>query len=158
EGWHPGTAGGYVCPRLRATVDGGRTWTLRALPFSTRWSCYDAAGGGSRVPTAFSGARYAWSGDAGGGVIWRTTDGGRTWRVTADPKSLGYTELDWSLAQGRSGPVVQTAAGPARTINDGLTWFPGREPSWAEQSLAAHLVSRLKYIGPRGRWVNHSYA
>jgi photosystem II stability/assembly factor-like uncharacterized protein len=148
--WYPGTSGGYVCPRARATEDGGRTWSLRALPYSTRGACMDAAGGGSRLPTAFVGARYAWAGDEGGGVVWRTTDGGITWRVTAEPRTLGQTELDWSLQRATTGPVVETAAGPIRTHDRGSSWFPARSVSRKEDALASGLVSYLKYVGPRG--------
>jgi photosystem II stability/assembly factor-like uncharacterized protein len=158
EKWHPGAGGGYVCPRLRATADGGASWTSRTLPVSTRGECRDAAGGGARVPTAFVGSRYAWVGDEGGGVIGRTRDGGRTWQLSANPRTLGYTELDASLRRGAYGPVVQTAGGPATTRNGGQSWISAQWPSHALTALAEHRGAYLRYVGQPGRYEPEKFA
>jgi photosystem II stability/assembly factor-like uncharacterized protein len=105
-----GHAEGYRYHRwLRASSDGGRTWADRP-----------------EVPTAFAGPRHAWAGDDGAGIVWRTADGGRTWRMSADPRSLAPSEP--TLGGDHGQVTVRTAAGPATTRDGGRTWQLARFP------------------------------
>lgn len=146
EQWHPGASGGCGFFRLRSTTDAGRTWSVRALPLSTSECTSGGTGGGPALPTAFSGTRYAWAGDEGAGVVWRTSDGGKTWRVSAHPQTLGYTILTgFDLALIDGGLVAGTAAGPAFSRDNGRTWRLVPEPSFKKVELASQ---RHRFRGP----------
>ncbi len=156
ERWRSGASGGCSFYRLRTTDDGGRTWSPRSLPLSTSVCASGGTGGGPAIPTAFHGTRHAWAGDEGAGVVWRTSDGGRTWRVSGEPRTLGYTILTgFSMALTDSGLVVGTAAGPAVTRDDGRTWRLIRSPSRRKMEIADR---RRRFRGPAyvrlasGRW------
>ena len=127
-------ADGYVSHRwLRASADGGRTWSDRALPYA-RWRYATASTDGAELPTAFWGRRHAWAGDEGAGIVWRTADGGRTWRLSADPGSLAPSE---PTLGGPDGAVtVRTAAGPATSRDGGRTWQLSRWPPAVAIALA----------------------
>ena len=130
ELYTPGAGGGIYCPRLRVTPDAGRTWSSRTIAYANRECDAGGSGGGPRLPSAFLGTRYAWAGDDGAGVVWRTEDGGRTWRVSAEPRSLGLMELTGpGLAGAAGGLTVLTAAGPVSSSDGGRTWKPSRWPS-----------------------------
>ena len=145
ERWRPGASGGCGYYSLRATDDGGRTWSPRSLPLSSSVCRSGGTGGGPAIPRAFYGTRHAWAGDEGAGVVWRTSDGGRTWRVSAEPRTLGHTILTtFSLALTKSGLMVGTAAGPAVT-KDGETWTLAPEPSFRATKI---LDRRHRFRGP----------
>jgi photosystem II stability/assembly factor-like uncharacterized protein len=134
--WRPGAGGGYYCPRLRATTDAGRTWGSRTLPYYD-WVCQGAAGAGPQAPSAFVGTQHAWAGDEGAGVVWRTSDGARSWRVSAESRSLGFMQLTRrELAATDDRVTVQTAAGPASSNDGGETWTLSGWPSEREIALA----------------------
>lgn len=138
-----GDGGGSWCSRLRSTSDGGRTWSRRSIPISD-FSCAGAIGTPPHVPTAFLGMRYAWAGGDAAGVVWRTSDGARTWRVSADPSTLGRLQLAPVSLSGYvdrihrtpGGVTVETAAGPAFTADGGKTWTPAAWPSLRQVALA----------------------
>ncbi len=145
ELYHPGAGGGYYCPRLRVTADAGRTWSSRTIAYYNRECDNAGSGGGPRLPSAFRGTRYAWVGDDGAGVVWRTDDGARTWRVSAEPRSLGLMELTGiGIVRATGALTVRTAAGPASSSDGGRTWKPSHWPSDRAIALAerrgAYLV------------------
>jgi photosystem II stability/assembly factor-like uncharacterized protein len=146
ELYTPGAGGGTSCPRLRLTADGGRTWMSRTIAFGNRDCDSAGSGGGPQVPTVFLGTRYAWAGDDGAGVVWRTDDGAHTWRVSAEPRSLGLMELVGRALAGAAGALtVQTAAGPVATSDGGRTWKPSHWPSDRAIALAQ---GRGAYLAP----------
>jgi len=146
ELYHPGAGGGYYCPRLRATADAGRTWSSRTIAYYNRECDSAGSGGGPQVPSAFLGTRYAWAGDDGAGVVWRSSDGARTWRVSAEPRSLGLMELTSRDLAGAAGALtVQTAAGPASSSDGGRTWKPS---AWPSDRAIALGERRGAYLAP----------
>jgi photosystem II stability/assembly factor-like uncharacterized protein len=146
ELYRPGAGGGIYCPRLRVTADGGRTWSSRTIAYYNRGCDSAGSGGGPQVPTAFLGTRYAWAGDDGAGAVWRTEDSARTWRVSAEPRSLGLMELTGqALAGAAGGLTVQTAAGPASSSDGGRTWKPS---GWPSDRAIALAQRRGAYLAP----------
>ena len=88
--------------------------------------------------------------------MWRTSDGGRTWRASAEPRTLGYTTLaPFSMALTDRGLAVRTAAGPAVSRDGGRTWTLARPPSRVE---IEGLERRHRFRSParirltNGRW------
>jgi photosystem II stability/assembly factor-like uncharacterized protein len=114
--------------RLRVTTDGRRTWRPRPLPY-TRYPYESASTYGPVAPTAFVGMRHAWGGDPGVGLVWRTSDGARTWRLSADPLTLSPEEPTLVRRPGTISLV--TAAGVVATRDGGRTWALSRLPSAA---------------------------
>jgi len=85
--WRPGIYHTY----LAATVDGGTTWTtVSELPRPTPWQ--EVTGGGT---LAFSDDLHGWVdlGVSGGGVLFATSDGGRTWRRPKGDPEVGVDIL-----------------------------------------------------------------
>jgi photosystem II stability/assembly factor-like uncharacterized protein len=117
--------------RLRATADAGRTWSARTLPY-TRFPYSTASSEGPEVPAASAGMRYAWAGDGGAGVVWRTADGARTWRLSSNPRSLDPAPGPTLAARGVV--ALRTPAGTVSTGDGGRTWALARPPS--EQATA----------------------
>jgi photosystem II stability/assembly factor-like uncharacterized protein len=154
ELYHPGAGGGIYCPRLRATADAGRTWSSRTIAYYNRECDSAGSGGGPQVPSAFLGTRYAWAGGDDAGVVWRTEDGARTWRMSAEPRSLGSMELTVRDLAGAAGALtVQTAAGPASSSDGGRTWKPS---GWPSDRAIALAERRGAYLAPgrtADRWI-----
>jgi photosystem II stability/assembly factor-like uncharacterized protein len=125
---------------LRATTDGGSTWNTRTLPYNQH-PITTASGFGPTVPTAFLKGRFAWAGDNGAGVVWRTFDGGRSWQVSAEPESVLPNNPRKS---GQNAVTVDTSAGPAVTRDGGKTWAPALPPSDAVVGLAEHRHAYLQ--------------
>ena len=129
----PRDYGRIIDIRLRATTDGGRTWSRRSLPYA-RYPILSSHTVGAKTPRAFVGTRHAWAGDEAAGVVWRTADAGRTWRLSAEPASLLPSEP--TLSGPRPTLSVWTAAGPATSSDGGRTWAPTRWPSKRAIALA----------------------
>lgn len=75
EGWAVSheVSQGFAFDDLHVTLDGGRHWQRRWYP--------------SPLPSAFASGGRAWAGNR------RTTDGGRTWKLTLGPKPSNYERL-----------------------------------------------------------------
>jgi photosystem II stability/assembly factor-like uncharacterized protein len=126
-------AGGYaVYTRLHTSTDGGRTWSRRSLPYALS-PFASGSFNGAVAAAAFFGTRRAWAGDSAAGIVWRTVDGGSTWRASAEPGSLGAPESPASVKPTLSSPgqtvTLLTAAGPVATRDGGRTWALARRPS-----------------------------
>ncbi|HET6530696.1 MAG TPA: oxidoreductase [Actinoplanes sp.] len=125
--------------RIAATVNGGRSW--RVLPDAGMPPALDDEFGratGTCLQT--SGNRYAWFGTATpAGVdnrVFRTTDGGRTWRVVTVPlsggefagvRSLSFRDRWHGIAVGGSSDTDTGQA--AVTVDGGRTWWPAGSPA-----------------------------
>jgi photosystem II stability/assembly factor-like uncharacterized protein len=143
---YAGPSGGCTFQRIRATLDAGRTWTTRSLPYSVRECSSGGTGGGTYFPTAFVGLRHAWAGDEGAGVVWRTSDGARSWRASANPATLGYTLVGGTgIALSPRGVVAESAVGPALSDDGGQTWVPAVWPSQRAIALAQRRNAFLRY-------------
>jgi photosystem II stability/assembly factor-like uncharacterized protein len=145
-----GTGSG-ASPRVRHSVDRGRTWTDAVVPL--------AAGSGAGVTAiAFRDARH---GIAVGGVISgtatgpraaRTTDGGRTWSVITDPSFSGAVYgVAYAMVRGKAVAVAVGPGGAAYSVNDGDTWtLLDSAPYW---SVGFGRRGRGWLVGPKGRVV-----
>lgn len=85
---------------LIATDDGGRTW--REMPRERMPAALEGEGAFAASGTciAVQGTRNVWFGTGGpqGARVFRSTDGGRTWRVSATPIMSGKTAGIFSIA------------------------------------------------------------
>jgi photosystem II stability/assembly factor-like uncharacterized protein len=111
---------------VHRTVDGGRTW--RAV--------HEAA-----LPTAFAGPEAAWAGDEAGGLLWRTTDAGRSWRLRVRPEFVWPRAL---LVATRSTLVIDSAAGTLRSNDGGRRWSSTPPPSGPAIARALHEATYLR--------------
>ena len=134
--------GRLVHIRLRGTGDGGRTWSPRSLPYTEFDPYRSASTNGPELPGAFVGARYAWAGDDGAGLVWRTDDGARTWRLSANPKTLEPSEP----TLGPRGTVnVSSSAGWVSSRDGGRTWRLSHRPSARAIAIGEHRGAYLAW-------------
>lgn len=104
---------------VHVTADGGRSWRERPFP---------------ELPTAFAGATRAWAGTRGGSGVWRTSDRGRTWRVSVRPRDVRVYAI---VAATRRRLLVETAIGTLRSDDAGRTWRSVAAPSRRGAAVAA---------------------
>jgi photosystem II stability/assembly factor-like uncharacterized protein len=120
--------------RIAATSDGGRSWTVRpgaGMPPALAGEFAFAASGTCLV--ARPGGRY-WFASGGGAQtrVFRSTDAGRTWQVSATPIasgeaagifSLAFTDARHGIAVGGDFTAPDAADRAAATTSDGgRTW------------------------------------
>ena len=171
--WSSGGARGIVAA---TSMDGGKTWTQRAMTFSRcgggdyerasdPWLSAAPNGTLHQIAIAFSG-RLLQAGSVSAVVASRSTDGGMTWgpthtlirdagnffndkcTITADPVTPHYVYGVWDR-------LVSEVAGPtvfARSTDDGETWSPARtvyDPGLTNQTISNQIV-----VLPNGVLVN----
>jgi photosystem II stability/assembly factor-like uncharacterized protein len=149
------------------TSDGGRNW--RETPAAGMPPALEGEGAfaASGTCVAVWGRRHAWfgTGGPGGARVFRSTDGGRSWRVAPAPLAKGKTAGLFSLAfwDARRGVAVggdytkenETGGNVALTHDGGRTWeaVAGRRPGGYRSGVAV-LRRRggvaLVAVGPNG--------
>ena len=148
--------GGSLGVATGVSFDGGTTWTTRAMPASRcgggnagnagdferatdPWVTFSPNGTAYQMSLGFSGAALQ-AGSSSAMLVYRSTDGGRTWgnaitliadgatafndknSMTADPLDSRYVYATWDrLTQDNRGPLYF-----ARSIDGGQTWEPAR--------------------------------
>jgi hypothetical protein len=145
--WSNGGARGNL---TGVSVDGGRTWSQRAAPFSRctggdharvsdPWVAISPDGVAYQCAIAFTGQTFA-AGTSAAVLVSRSADGGDTWgpavtlsrgdadffddkeSITADPSDSRHVYVVWDrLDPGGHGP-----AWLSRTADGGATWEPAR--------------------------------
>jgi photosystem II stability/assembly factor-like uncharacterized protein len=109
---------------------------------------------------AFAG-RHAWAGHDLSGVVWQTSDAGRSWRLATAPRYLDPGSDAWSrvMLSGHGRLVVASGAGPVQSRDGGRTWTPARWPSAPAAAIAegrnAYIVeginkTRARLVTPAG--------
>jgi hypothetical protein len=149
------------------SVDGGRTWSQRAAPFSRctggdqarvsdPWVAISPDGVAYQCAIAFTGQTLS-PGSSGAVLVSRSADGGDTWgpavtlsrggadffddkeSITADPVDSRYVYVVWDrLDPGGHGP-----AWLSRTADGGGTWEPARvihDPGATSQTINNQIV------------------
>jgi len=162
--WSNGGARGNM---TGVSVDGGRTWTERAAPFtrctggdllraSDPWVTISPNGIAHQIAIAFDGQAFE-AGTSNAVLVSRSTDGGDTWSptvtlvrdgasafndkesITADPTDARFVYAVWDRLSASSG-------GPAlisRTTDGGATWEPPRsiyDPGTTSQTINNQIV------------------
>ena len=162
--WSNGGARGNM---TGVSVDGGRTWTQRAAPFSRctggdyarasdPWVTISPSGVAYQIAIAFDGQVFA-AGSSSAVLVSRSTDGGDTWSpavtlihdgvsffndkesITADPTDAGHVYAVWDrLDASGEGPTWFS-----RTTDGGVTWEPARsihDPGPTNQTINNQIV------------------
>ncbi len=120
---------GFVRQAVHTTVDGGRTWSLRPFPM---------------LPVAFAGSR-AWAANPLSAGLWRTSDWGRSWQVSARPEQLQARKL---VAATRTELVVETLAGTLVSRDRGATWKTSPRLTPLAVARLEHLPAYLRPSRP----------
>jgi photosystem II stability/assembly factor-like uncharacterized protein len=143
---------------LITTRDGGKDWNQVAsasLPPSIEGEAAFAASG---TCIAVGGKQNAWFGTGGRAArVFRSTDGGGTWNVSATPITSGTDSTGiFSIAfrDSRHGIVVggdykkqhETNANAARTTDGGVTWSLIANPPGGYRSGVAFIPGTAKLI------------
>ena len=143
--------GAAAFPRVLHSGDRGVTWTEARVPL--------VAGPGAGVTgVAFRDRRHgiavggAIGGTASGPRVARTTDGGRTWSVAADPPLTGALfGVAYTKAVGKTIVVAVGPGGAAYSLDEGATWaLLDASPYW---SLGFGRDGAGWLVGPGGRVV-----
>jgi photosystem II stability/assembly factor-like uncharacterized protein len=145
---------GSLLTLLASTSDGGRTWTRHGIPAQPRRDTP------ADFPVAFAGRR-AWAGHDLSGVVWHTSDAGRSWRLATAPRYVDPGSDAWSrvMLSGHGLLVVASGAGPVQSRDGGRTWTPARWPSARAAAIAegrnAYIVAglnetRARLVTPAG--------
>jgi photosystem II stability/assembly factor-like uncharacterized protein len=132
-----------ILPTLVRTADGGLTWREVKAP------------GGGRIDAThleFRGSSLGWA--AGRTGVWRTVDGGVTWKLSRLWKRW-MTGLvcffdathGWVLASGNGGPVDSFMEKFFSTSDGGRTWQPVDLPGQSWRGLAAADARSAVLIG-----------
>ena len=162
--WSNGGARGNM---TGVSVDGGRTWTQRAAPFSRctggdyarasdPWVTISPSGVAYQIAIAFDGQVFA-AGSSSAVLVSRSTDGGDTWSpavtlihdgvsffndkesITADPTDARHVYAVWDrLDASGEGPTWFS-----RTTDGGVTWEPARsihDPGPTNQTINNQIV------------------
>jgi hypothetical protein len=162
--WSNGGARGNL---TGVSVDGGRTWTERAAPFtrctggdlpraSDPWVTISPNGVAYQIAIAFEGQVFE-AGSANAVLVSRSADGGDTWSpavtlildgasffndkesITADPTDSSHVYAVWDrLGASSGGPTLFS-----RTTDGGATWEPARsiyDPGTTSQTINNQIV------------------
>jgi len=150
---------------VRATADGGEHWDLvpaAGVPAAREGEGAFAASGTCLLTL---GDRFAWiaSGSTAEARVYRSTDGGRSWAVTAVPvvsgEAAGATSVAFRDARhgvalgGRIAAAADTANHGAVTLDGGVTWTRAGRPPFAGAVYGAVYVpgtTTLLATGPGG--------
>jgi photosystem II stability/assembly factor-like uncharacterized protein len=135
--------GETILPMLLRTADGGRTWR----EVNSR--------SGGRIDAThleFEGSRFGWA--VGRTGVWRTVDGGATWRLSrlwhrwmSGPVRFSDSMHGWVLASGSGGPMDTFSERVFSTSDGGHTWQPVTLPGSTWTSLAAAVAGSAYLIG-----------
>lgn len=153
--------------RILATSDGGRTWAVNptaGMPDALPGEFAFAASGTCLVTADHLGAGRAWFATGGGAQarVFGTTNGGRSWSVTASPLpsgeaagvfSLAFKDPWHGLAVGGDYLVPASAPDGAATTRDGgRTWTVSRTVPGEYRSGAdwLGLLPVALAVGPSG--------
>jgi photosystem II stability/assembly factor-like uncharacterized protein len=153
---------------LIKTTDGGATWKELPRERSPKALEGDGAFAASGTCIAVQGRKNVWFGTGGGAMarVFRSTDGGDTWKVAATPITAGNASSGiFSIAfkDSRIGVIVggdykkenETSANVATTTDGGATWTlaGGARPSGFRSAVAYVPGTRgpmLVAVGPSG--------
>ena len=116
---------GFGFDALHVTT--GRTWRSRSFP---------------ALPSAFAGSRFAWAGTETDGVVWRTSDSGRTWRPTVSQEHVDTGSLRYAT---RRVLAVDTVVGTVRV--DPRSQIARPRPRVPEKE-AARARGEIAYLEP----------
>ena len=146
---------------VRLTSNGGAEWTL--IPEADRPVADSGEGSlaASGTCVAVAGTRHAWIGTVGnalGGRVLRSTDGGKHWQASTTPigggvkgssvASLAFRDTLNGFAGGAKSPRV------ARTRDGGVTWTAVGEPAMAADVYGLAWRGALIAVGPTGASVS----
>jgi photosystem II stability/assembly factor-like uncharacterized protein len=138
---------GFEHDSVHRTVDGGRVWRAVDYPSCTSPLCDE----GGSLPSTFTGPGTAWAGEAGGGLLEHTSDGGRSWQLQAKPQYLGPITL--RLASPGT-LVIDSRAGALRSNDQGRTWVPTPAPSQRAVAQTAHEPAYIRLLGAAASYRN----
>ncbi|MGH9417171.1 MAG: WD40/YVTN/BNR-like repeat-containing protein [Terriglobales bacterium] len=149
--------GGPGGARVFRTQDGGRNWTVTAVPMggSASSGIFSLAFLNRRIGIALGGD-YAHPGDSGATAA-LTTDGGRSWRLAPAPAALGYRSAVAYAPHSRGKVVVAVGTGGTVISRDGgQHWAAPGAPALAQSLNAVAITSNGAgwAVGPRGRIVH----
>lgn len=140
---------------LLMTSDGGAHWERRDIPGALAGEGAFAASG---TNIAVFGKKHAWIGTTAGRVL-HTSDGGKTWTITATGLATGPSAGIFSVAfrDARHGVVVggdykledRAADNAAVTTDGGATWTMVKGLGGL-RSVAAWMGKALYAVGPSG--------
>ena len=143
--------GAAANPRVRHSVDRGRTWSDVVVPLA-------AGSGAGTTAIAFRDLKH---GVAVGGVIGgtgsgpriaRTTDGGATWLVVNEPPFAGAIYgAAYTRALGKDILVAVGPGGAAWSVNDGDSWAMLDAKAYWSVGFGRNGYGWL--VGPKGRVV-----
>ena len=153
---------------LIKTTDGGASW--KELPRETSPAAIEGDGGFAASGTciAVQGKKNVWFGSGGGATarVFRSTDGGETWKAAPTPITAGNASSGiFSIAfkDGRHGVIAggdyrkekETGNNVATTTDGGATWTlaKGTRPSGFRSAVVYVLGTRgpmLVAVGPSG--------
>ena len=153
--------------RILATSDGGKTWAVRpttGMPDALPGEFAFAASGTCLVTADHLGAGRAWFATGGGAQsrVFGTTNGGRSWSVTASPLPSGPSAGIYSLAfkdpwhglavGGDYAAETSAPDGAATTSDGGRTWTVSRTVPGEYRSGAdwLGLLPVALAVGPTG--------
>ena len=155
-------AGGGVwaatADRLGISVDGGRSWSYRALP---RFATVDVLDR-THVWVVSPGPGSVWPYGGQGSfdtlhlIVRRSTDGGRTWRSVALPGNFGGTTPVLAFADARHGYLLcagERGGGASvllRTDDGGATWRTVRSPGVTLGSVFSASGVGVLWSGTQG--------
>lgn len=160
--------GGYSQggPLALSTSDGGDTWTRTALPASASWDFGDVAA---------SSATTWW---ASGDDVWRSDDGGATWReldLGGDRASFGMIRFadelhGWAYRWGPTPKVLRTSDGGTTWVKSAIPdmygwamdfvspmtgWVTGGNGWTARTTDGGASWTMLSTVAPRPRWFSY---
>jgi photosystem II stability/assembly factor-like uncharacterized protein len=132
---------------LLQTADGGETWLAAQLvghtPATPSTSTASSSAPSVRFnAVSFADARRGWA-VGGGGAVFATEDGGRTWRAQASGVSSDL--LDVKFFDGREGVAVGGDGTALHTSDGGKTWR-------AQPTGTPHTLERLSFAGRTRGW------
>ncbi len=150
------------------TTDGGATWKELPRENSPQALEGDGAFAASGTCIAVQGKKNVWFGTGGAAVarVFRSTDGGDTWKVVATPITAGNASsgiFSTAFKDPKNGVIVggdykkenETGDNVATTTDGGATWTlaKGPRPSGFRSAVAYVAGSRgpmLVAVGPNG--------
>jgi photosystem II stability/assembly factor-like uncharacterized protein len=147
-----------------AWVSGSRGTVLRTIDGGATWARLPVTGGDSLDfrSLAATSADTAWLASAGDGAegqarVFRTTDGGRSWRLVLVDTAKGAFFDAIALRDGRRAALLSDPVGgrfPVWTTDDGASWRRAASIPAAQPGEAAFAAGgrALAVAGPRHAW------